>query len=235
VRLIVRASHLPPEIASCEGTTTLDYGRVRLNGSEFLLPSESRLRILNLDGTTMENRTTYTACHEFHADSTLSFGAPLDDSAHPALTPNTSPPPLEVPAGLAFKTAFKRDLDTATAAAGDLIELSLKSAVRDSSKKVWLPEGMAAAGRIVRIQHDYGRLTAVTLVMKLETLYAMQDRKVTPFLKGHGMVSSVNLGTLANMEARNAAILYFQTSNPIYVVPRGTEIKWLTSTKGPLP
>src|SRR5207302_1166574 len=92
-------------------------------------------------------------------------------------------PPFDLPAGQAFKTAFTQDIDTATAAAGDPVELRLTTPVRDSSKKVLVPEGAAVAGRILRIAHEYGRLSAVTLVITLESIHAMQDRKVKPVLR----------------------------------------------------
>ena len=50
VRLVVRTSGLSPEVGACEATTTLDYGRVRLNDSNFLLPSQAELDIVNIDG-----------------------------------------------------------------------------------------------------------------------------------------------------------------------------------------
>ena len=50
VRLEVRTSRLPTETGACHASTTLDYGRVRLRGADFLLPSASTLRIFHIDG-----------------------------------------------------------------------------------------------------------------------------------------------------------------------------------------
>jgi hypothetical protein len=44
VRLVIRTNSNISETGSCESDTTLDYIRVRLNDSEFLLPRESELR-----------------------------------------------------------------------------------------------------------------------------------------------------------------------------------------------
>ncbi len=76
VRLIVATSQLPAEVGSCQATTTLDYARVRLNEADFMLPTEARLEIVNTDGTEMQNRTVYSACHEFLGKSRLSFDEP---------------------------------------------------------------------------------------------------------------------------------------------------------------
>ena len=71
VRLTVNADRLPEELDACGITTNLDYGNVRLNDSEFLLPVSARLRVTNDDGSESDNRTVFSGCHEFLSDSTL--------------------------------------------------------------------------------------------------------------------------------------------------------------------
>ena len=78
VRMTVRTSHMPPETGACEAMTTMNYTRFRLNGSDFLLPSETLLHINNLDGVETENRTVSSGCHEFLGESTVKFEAPPD-------------------------------------------------------------------------------------------------------------------------------------------------------------
>lgn len=65
VRLTIRTNGDLTDAGACESTTTLTYSRVRLYDSEFLLPRETRLDILNTDGTEFRNRTAYANCHEF--------------------------------------------------------------------------------------------------------------------------------------------------------------------------
>jgi hypothetical protein len=238
VRLIVRAGHLPPETAACEAATTLDYGRVQLNGATFMLPRETRFRISHVDGTETENRTTYSGCREFHAESTVTFDPPpaVPGRAAPKSSPRAA---LDLPPGLAFRTALTQPIDTSTAAAGDRIDLRLMDAIRLPAKNVVAPQGAVVSGRITRIQHDYARQSAVTIVVKLESidvngaripLEAAQDRQVNPLLKKNGVVYRIDLGTLASLEDPDTAILYFLTGNKTFVVPRGTEIRWLTFT-----
>lgn len=68
VRLTVRHA-LPPEADACETSQILDYGRVSLGGSDFLLATEARLNILSL-ADEMENHIVFSACHEFAGQST---------------------------------------------------------------------------------------------------------------------------------------------------------------------
>jgi hypothetical protein len=75
VRLVIRTTQLPADSGSCQATTTLDYSRVRLNGSDFLLPREAQLDILNTDGSELRNRTAYASCHEFRGDQVRRAGA----------------------------------------------------------------------------------------------------------------------------------------------------------------
>ena len=76
VRLTIRTDGLPADLRACEASTTLDYGEVRLNGTEFLLPNAVRLQIVYADGGESENRTLFSGCHEFLGQSSLNFDAP---------------------------------------------------------------------------------------------------------------------------------------------------------------
>ena len=80
LRLIVRTGQLPEETSACNATTTLDYGRVEMNGYHFLLPSEARLRLTMRNGNENENRALYSGCHEFRAESTVNFDPPLNST-----------------------------------------------------------------------------------------------------------------------------------------------------------
>ena len=54
-RMTIRADHLPKELNACADITTLDYGSVRLNNAEFLLPKNVVYRSLTL--TAVSRRT----------------------------------------------------------------------------------------------------------------------------------------------------------------------------------
>jgi hypothetical protein len=76
VRLTVHPTALPKELRMCETSTTLDYEKVEMNGSEFLLPSKAVLHVLNADGRESENTMVFSGCHEFTSQSSVTFGGP---------------------------------------------------------------------------------------------------------------------------------------------------------------
>ena len=78
VRLVVTGQ--PWESGTCEITTTMDYARVRLNRSDFLLPTQADLKIVDTNGDEFHNQTVYSSCHEFLGESTLTFEPPPEPS-----------------------------------------------------------------------------------------------------------------------------------------------------------
>ncbi|HEX4169574.1 MAG TPA: hypothetical protein VHZ55_29270, partial [Bryobacteraceae bacterium] len=94
VRLTVHAGQLPQELKICETATTLDYAYVRMNHSEFLLPTSARLHINNDDGSESENNMTFSACHEFGSESTLRFDAPAAGQPGVSVRHDAEPPGL---------------------------------------------------------------------------------------------------------------------------------------------
>lgn len=169
--MTVRADGIPPELNVCESTTTLEYGSVRLHNSEFLLPKEVRLQAINVDGSELENRTVFSGCHEFLAESSLKF----DEAAETVqgTAQKKASKVLALPPGLTFKLALSQPIDTAAAAAGDPIKAKLASPIKEKHNGVLVPAGAAVTGRIVQIERRYGpAFESLTLRFKLETVEA---------------------------------------------------------------
>lgn len=238
VRLVVRTSGLSPEVGACQATTTLDYGRVRLNDSNFLLPSEAQLEIVNIDGSEIHNRTVYSACHEFLGESTLSFGEPPPSPDAPAGDKAPATAILSLPAGLTFKLQFTQPIDAAVAAAGDKIGAKLTSAIRDtSSNQILVPEGSSVTARIVRLEHFAGPPSSLTIAVKLESvgvggtprpLLASKGSNTKRFEKGAGLTQRVDLGSFAPSEDLGVGVFEFRSVKDTYVVKSGLESAWTT-------
>ena len=113
VRLVVRASDLPVETGTCQATTTLDYSRVHINDSDFLLPREANLDILNADGSELRNRSVFSGFHELSKEALTKLDEPSTGTAPASKT--------ALPAGAAFRLLFTQPINTETAAAGDRI------------------------------------------------------------------------------------------------------------------
>lgn len=238
VRLIVATSQLPREVGSCQATTTLDYARVRLNEADFMLPTDARLEILNIDGTEKQNRTVYSGCHEFLGKSRLSFDAPAPEPGPPDSSAAPTAHAFALPPGRRFTIQLAQSINTASAAAGDPVRAKLTTAIRDESSKVLVPAGAAVTVRIVKMQHFYGDSSSSLLLgVKLETvevggtsqpLAATLDANSSRFAQDKGLGKHVYLGSLDSLEDRTAGVFEFQDAKANYVVKNGLESTWVT-------
>ncbi len=166
VRLTARATGVALKTPYCEVATTLDYTRVRIGETEFLLPKEARQRFIALSGRETENVVTFSACREFRADSKLAFGdAPIPPAAGSKSRP--APPPLYVPPGLPFTIELTTPIDSASAAAGDPFTGKLSKPIEDG--RVIVPRGAIVRGRITRVGVRM-QSPEVIIVLKPESL-----------------------------------------------------------------
>ena len=255
IRLRIRTEEPPEETGVCELNQDLEYKRVQLNGSDFLLPSEAQVTVIHTDGTEAQNRITYSACHEFHGESTVRFD--YSSGAERAVAEKPVPAtPFSLPAGLPFKVIFTDRIDAATAAAGDLIRGRLKTAIRDRNDKLLVAEGTPVTGRIVGISRLYppsnrvaesrkapSRAPSLVIHVRLETLEvggASQLLKVTfdsgvkRFVKQSSPFSvKVDIGSLDEVhdhsEDSDTASFEFWDSNPDHAIKSGLESNWLTA------
>jgi hypothetical protein len=201
VRLAVRTAELPDESGAC----------VHINDAGFLLPSETLFRIVTTTGVEDENRTVYTACHEFRGESVLKFEQQADVSS-----PKTAPSPekpLTVPAGLPFTVIFTRDIQTSTAAAGDPISGELATPIRDPGGTILVAKGAVVTGRILRIQHYYLPERSWALTIRPETL----DVGGTP----------VPFSSTASRVPESAAF-EFRKPAEHFVIKKGLTSDWVT-------
>jgi hypothetical protein len=236
VRMVVRTSGLPPETGSCRATTVLDYGRVRLEGGDFLLPTVAGSQIRNVDGAKWENRMVFSNCHEFLGESTVTFDPPPDAGAVET-APSPAPAAPTLPTGLRFTVSTTQDIKIATAAAGDLIQAKLASAIRSASNEVLAPAGAGITARLVRIRQYFGRISAVSLGLKLETielggltvpLRARPNFALRSFTSRPGnRIPQVELGTLSNLEDRDVVVFEFRSDRPQPVISHGLESGWV--------
>ncbi len=234
VQLSVRTSQLPKETAACYASTKLDYTQLHLNDADFLLPRVSVLSILHVDGSESENRSVFSNCHEFRGESTLSFDPPPKEE-HPK-TGSAAPGPA-IPKGLPFRVAITQEIDSATAAAGDMVTAKLISSIQDGSR-VLVPAGSAVTARIVRIREFYKSPSHVALEIKLESvmiggismrLNARPDIAAKFEKKKDGtLLRRVELGTLRGLEDRSGAFVFRNIALP-YIVGTGLESMWLTA------
>jgi len=241
VRLTARADRIPPELNICENITTLDYGSVRLHDSEFLLPKQVRLQVVTADGSELENRTEFSGCHEFLAESSLSFEAEPSGGAQGADGKAASQTP-GLPPGLPFRLELTREIDTATAAAGDRIEARLSTPIKGKNKAVLVPKGAAVRGRIIQLKRLYGTgFETLTLAVRLETVEvngapqpfdARLDSAVVRRTVRRSFHSAGGaFGQMSDPKDPTTGFFEFQDVRGNYVIDRGVEMDGATAAR----
>ncbi len=247
-RLRVRTTTPREDLHTCEADTSVDLHQVKIGTGEYLLPSESRFVVVGT-GTESDNVTTYSGCREYHGESVLSFGdAPEEQQPSTSKTNGGDQDETKLPAGLQVVLALQTEVDWKTAAAGDAISAILrKDIVQRDPKRVLVPAGAIARGRLVRVAHQVKPPATFYLGINFETLE----------LKGRTIPFSASLdpkeGPLRNFvvtvdqlaaerrsgprpaptlppdaEISRGQTLVFSSPVKYYVLPRGYQTHWIT-------
>jgi pathogenesis-related protein 1 len=252
VRLVIHTSGLPEDSGACEASTTLDYSRMSLNDSQFLLPRQARLDILTTDASEFRNVTTYSSCHEFLGKSVVKFDESAAEPSNGAPAQTPSPPTFTLPVGGAFKLLFTQPIDTATAAAGDRIRAKLSVAIIDaSSKRVLAPAGAEIVARIIRLEHFPVSPESVRMLVKLETIsvggtnltfspalnWVAQkpaDLPLPEFSKGPRLypVPPPHIASFDALSDPDVGTFYFRDASSNFVIRSGLESIWWASSRG---
>jgi len=165
VQLTIRTADLPRESGKCQAINEVVYGRVPIHGSEVLIPKEARLRVIDRSGEEALNRTSYANCREYSSKSVLRFNTSATDSNTSGLPP--ADPSSAFPPGLNFRWRVVTPIDSDTAAAGDPVEGTLQSSIRDQHGSVLAPTGAHIHGRLVQFS-QFGGFWA--LALKFESI-----------------------------------------------------------------
>ena len=238
VRLVVHTDALPAETGACQSSSTMDYTRLRLNDTDFLLPRRAELHILDTNGTESRNTTVFSNCHEFLGESTLSFDAAPEVGT---AADGSGAPRGELPVGIPFRIAFTRNIDPAVVAAGDKLSAKLTDPMKDENRRVLAPKGAAVTLRVLEVRRFYEPRPALRLALKPETieiggiaqpLTASPDTQPPPFANqrtssGHSPAPISRL--LLDNRDPGAGVLQFWNISEKYVVPGGFESNWFTA------
>jgi hypothetical protein len=166
LRLTMRTEELPRETNICEVDSTQEYGVVRLDGVEYLLPSMTRERFINQNGSEAENTVTFSACREFRGESVVTFGGKpaIPEEAKSGAATNLA-------SGLSVAVVLTSTIDADQAAAGDRIEGVLDAPIYDLEKKtILVDKGKLVEGRLMRVEKRYASPSEVTIVLRWETM-----------------------------------------------------------------
>lgn len=155
VRLEVVADDIPPSLGVVSAHDAMEYARVKIGESEFLLPKSSELVMADIFGNENRNRTTFTSCKQYSGESVLVFDAPPEDDAGEGAARAAEAPKeeVELPANLLFDVKLQTEVDSATAAVGDPVTAILEDAIK-INRRLIAPKGAALSGRILRLERQ---------------------------------------------------------------------------------
>lgn len=205
-RFTMESDELPPETSLCEVSTTNEYSGEKNLG--LLLPSVSRSHDILRDATETERATTFSDCRE---------AALPADGQETALDLTLPQQTLEL--------ALSTPIDTATAAAGDVISARLTLPIlRPKSPEVLVPAGSTVTGRIVQMEHR--------LHPKNYFVVSMAFDRVLVDGKSFKLRIESNGNRVATNPAWPMGTFSFPASNSRYVIPAGFKSKWLTAPQG---
>ena len=211
----MESDELPSDTSLCEVSIENEYQGEKTLG--LLLPSVSRSHDILRDSTQTEQVTTFSDCHEAAVSS-----AEREAAADLAL-------PEQI-----FELALSTPIDTASAAAGDIISAKLTEPIwQPKSLKVLVPGGSTVTGRIVHMEHRFYPENYFVVSMAFDRLQV------------DGMLFKIRIKSDGKTRKPGRTIWYepnsaatnpewpmgsfsFPTKKSQYVIPAGFLSKWRT-------
>jgi hypothetical protein len=144
LRIEMIADDIPPDLHIAAASNALEYERVPIAGSTFLLPRDSQLQLTDIGGTENRNLTHFAACRQFTGESKLSFADPPPDA--PA-APKAAPAEISLPEQLEVEIELETAINSDSNAIGDLVKAKVRSNVRERGRLL-VPKGAEITGRI---------------------------------------------------------------------------------------
>ncbi len=148
VRLGMTAENVPADFDITAAEDVIEYARVAIGGSDFLLPVYEEMTLTDSAGTLSRNRTRFSGCRQYTGSSVLSFGETLP-AGEPASAPEIAEVPL--PGGLTFSVLLETPLNSETAYVGQAVRARVLNDAKRGGKVI-VPKGAIAVGRIVEMQ-----------------------------------------------------------------------------------
>ncbi|MGO9228866.1 MAG: hypothetical protein ACLQKA_06590 [Bryobacteraceae bacterium] len=141
----------------------VEFARVKIGESEFLLPAHATLRASGLDGDELKNEIRFSGCHQYSVETEIQFeavDAPTKRTkAGAPKVPAAASPPVEsvrLPAEFDAELDLESAIDSDTAAVGDPFTAVLRRSVTKDGLTLIL-KGAILHGRISRLDLVGGR------------------------------------------------------------------------------
>jgi hypothetical protein len=226
LRLEVQVTEIPAQLNLGEATAVVEYHRVRIGDSDFLLPRTTNSVIVTRRGVKSRNRTVYSACHQYVGESTIHFG----ESDEATLTPAPAPAGIaasSAPPGLKIHTVLAASVDLSQCAVGDAVTLVVAGSARGGGFRV--PKGALLRGRITRFVDRTAPRALTVLGLRVSTLeigdqrFAFRGR----LLDAWGIEGGPHPLKFPLAAEGADALLFIDPGNP--QVPKNYHFLWITA------
>jgi hypothetical protein len=161
IRMELTADDIPPALQLSAASESIEYGPVAIGKGTFLLPQSSELSLVDADGAEAKNRTSYRACHQFAAESVLSFTeipaepTPAAAGSRPVADARDYQAATNLPDDFTVDISLETPIDSDSASAGDAVSASLRQSVKVEKTTV-VPKGAKLSGRIKLFDNQGG-------------------------------------------------------------------------------
>jgi len=233
-RLRVYTEAFPPASPIRTVEAEVEYPPHAGGSDEALLPRYGELRIGFKSGRETVNRTTFSDCRAYQAESTLLFEDVTQVSGAQSRAAVTN---LLLPIGLPVTLELTSRMDAATAAAGDPVVARVVSPVRDPrSGGALIPAGAVVRGRLTRVEHHFRPESYFAIAMSFGRV--QWDGVVAPFAArsqpSAGVLRQLGLAEDEGGGLRfwNSGLFVFPTRKTQQVLPEGFTSHWITLATG---
>ncbi len=227
VHIEIETAELPPQTHACQSNYELDFNRVRLGDTPFLLPARARQWFIYPDGSEALTATEFGSCHEYLGESTIRFdeaASSPEAAASGAAAGETISQAAAVAPGLSFTTELLEDIDTGKAAAGDRFRARLVQDLNDTRGRRIAPAGSVVEGRL-RLVEQLPLTHEVRVAMAPSSVFSGNTRLPLTATLVRGQIRQ----TLPSLPPHRQIGAAFQFSGEHAVIPTGFRTEWRTA------
>jgi hypothetical protein len=225
IRLTARTAILPTGsslFSACQAVSSIDYERVRMVQRDMLIPRQTEVRMVDHSGGESIIVTSYASCRQYLGESVIKFDQSGEEPRKPDERRFENAP---IPDGLTFRCRILTPLDD-SAAAGNVVEASLRSPIKAPTGIVLAPPGARIKGRLIRMLQSHG---AYEIGVRFESI-EMNGRPI-PFgairTSGSAAVFARGFPTFFPKAPEGAAVFFFRQRN---LRVRNIDSEWVTSS-----
>jgi hypothetical protein len=240
LRLEVHAEDIPADLGLLQASDFVDYHRAQLGHSEFLLPGASELIMVDQYGHETRNRTQYSRCRQYLAESRL-----VAESTEPAAAEAAAQADALAPKTV-LELALESDLEPGAAAVGDAVRAVLDKPLKDGDRIV-APKGAAVLGRVTRILKESRPFAHYVVGLQFHALETgsetiafsatmgeagpaaglmREQRSMNPVFTRN---RAPRMNILVAETQRGQGILLWEAKRPR--IPRGLRMKWVVDPR----